>query len=216
MILVFVAGMAWVVWGVTMQGYYLGELASQFLAIGLAIGAIAVMVGRLGINDLADAFRDGAQVMLPVVLVIGIAKGLVVLLGGTDPTTDSVLNTWLYGGARGLDGLPAEVAAVAMLALQSAINFFVPSGSGQAALTMPILAPLGDLLGVTRQVSVLAFQLGDGLTNLIVPTSAMLMGVLGAARIPWLTWARFIVWPLAVLLGLGAVALLIAVATGWS
>jgi uncharacterized ion transporter superfamily protein YfcC len=216
MILVFVAGMAWVVWGVTTQGYYLGELASQFLAMGLAIGAIAVAVGRLGVNDLADAFRDGAQVMLPVVLVIGLAKGLVVLLGGTDPMSDSVLNTWLYGGARGLDGLPAEAAAVAMLALQSAINFFAPSGSGQAALTMPILAPLGDLLGVTRQVSVLAFQLGDGLTNLIVPTSAMLMGVLGAARIPWLTWARFIAWPLAVLLAFGAIALLLAVATGWS
>jgi len=216
MILVFASGMAWVIWGVTAQGYYLGELASQFLAIGLAIGAIAVAVGRLGVNDLADAFRDGAQVMLPVVLVIGLAKGLVVILGGTDPMSDSVLNTWLYGSARGLDGLPAEAAAVSMLALQSAINFFVPSGSGQAALTMPILAPLGDLLGVTRQVSVLAFQLGDGLTNLIVPTSAMLMGVLGAARIPWLTWARFIAWPLAVLLVLGAIAVLLAVVTGWS
>lgn len=216
MILIFAAGMAWVVWGVTTQGYYLGEIASQFLAIGLSIGAIAVLVGRLAVNDLAEAFRDGAQVMLPVALLIGLAKGLVVLLGGTDPATDSVLNTWLYGSARALDGLPAEAAAVAMLAVQSVINFFVPSGSGQAALTMPIMAPLGDLLGVTRQVSVLAFQLGDGLTNLIVPTSALLMAVLGAARIPWLTWARFIVWPLAALLALGAVALLVAVATGWS
>ena len=91
-----------------------------------------------------------------------------------------------------LEGLPASIAAWLMLMLQSLINFLVPSGSGQAALTMPILAPLGDLLGVSRQVTVLAFQLGDGLTNLVVPTSAVLMGVLGAARIDWLTWARYI------------------------
>jgi uncharacterized ion transporter superfamily protein YfcC len=215
-ILVFTAGMAWVIWGVTTQGYYLGELASQFLAIGLAIGVIQVVIGRLDVNDLADAFREGAQVMLPVVLVIGLAKGLVLLLGGTDPSTESVLNTLLHGGARLFDGMPAEVGAVAMLVFQSVTNFFVPSGSGQAALTMPIIAPLGDLLGVTRQVSVLAFQFGDGLTNLIVPTSAVLMGVLGAARIPWMTWARFIVWPLLALLSLSAVFLLIAVAIGWS
>lgn len=214
--LVFVAGMAWVVWGVTVKGYYLGELASQFLATGLAIGAIQVALGRLRLNDLADSFRDGAQVMLPVVLVIGLAKGLVLLLGGTDPTKDSVLNTLLHHGGVLLEGMPPEAGAVAMLAFQSVVNFFVPSGSGQAALTMPIIAPLGDLLGVTRQVSVLAFQFGDGLTNLIVPTSAVLMGVLGAARIPWMTWARFIVWPLAGLLGLAAMFLVIAVAIGWA
>lgn len=214
--LVFVAGMAWVVWGVTVKGYYLGELASQFLATGLAIGAIQVALGRLRLNDLADAFRDGAQVMLPVVLVIGLAKGLVLLLGGTDPTKDSVLNTLLHHGGVLLEGMPPEAGAVAMLAFQSVVNFFVPSGSGQAALTMPIIAPLGDLLGVTRQVSVLAFQFGDGLTNLVVPTSAVLMGVLGAARIPWMTWARFIVWPLAGLLALSAVFLVIAVSIGWA
>ncbi len=214
-IAVFTAGMAWVIWGVTTQGYYLGEMASQFLAMGLAIGVVAVVVGRLGVNDLAAAFREGAQVMLPVALVIGLAKGLVLLLGGTDPSTDSVMNTFLYHGASLLDGLPAEIGAVAMLVFQSVTNFFVPSGSGQAALTMPILAPLGDLLGVSRQVSVLAFQFGDGLTNLIIPTSAVLMGALGAARIPWVVWARFFAVPLAVLLGLSAVVVAGAAAVGW-
>jgi uncharacterized ion transporter superfamily protein YfcC len=96
------------------------------------------------------------------------------------------------------------------------MNFLVPSGSGQAALTMPIMAPLGDLLGVTRQVSVLAFQLGDGLTNLIVPTSATLMGVLGAARIDWMVWARFIILWMVWLLSLSGLFVLGAVFVGYS
>jgi len=103
-----------------------------------------------------------------------------------------------------------------MFLLQSAINFLVPSGSGQAALTMPIMAPLGDLLGVTRQVSVLAFQLGDGLTNVIVPTSAVLMGVLGAARIDWLVWARFILSLMLWMFALSAAFIVGAVWMGYS
>lgn len=193
LLMIFALGIAWVIWGVTTRGYYIAELAAQFFAIGLAFGMVALITRRASLNELADAFRDGAATMLPVVLVVGLAKGLVLLLGGTDPGTDSVLNTLLYAAARQIEGLPASVAAGAMLGLQSLINFFVTSGSGQAALTMPILAPLGDLLGVSRQVTVLAFQLGDGITNLVIPTSAVLMGVLGAARIDWLVWARFIV-----------------------
>lgn len=192
--LVLLATMAWVIYGVTQRQYYLPELAAQFFAMALAAGVVAWFGRRPGLdaNALADAFREGAAQMLPVVLVVALAKALILLLGGTDPAKASVLNTLLYHLAHVLEGLPASVAAWLMLMLQSAINFLVPSGSGQAALTMPILAPLGDLLGVSRQVTVLAFQLGDGLTNLIVPTSAVLMGVLGAARIDWLSWARYI------------------------
>lgn len=193
-LLVLLATMVWVIYGVTQRHYYLPELAAQFFAMALAAGVVAWLGRRPGLdaNALADAFREGAAQMLPVVLVVALAKALVLLLGGTDPGKASVLNTLLYELAHLLEGLPASVAAWLMLMLQSAINFLVPSGSGQAALTMPILAPLGELLGVSRQVTVLAFQLGDGLTNLIVPTSAVLMGVLGAARIDWLSWARHI------------------------
>lgn len=192
--LVLLATMVWVIWGVTQHQYYLPELAAQFFAMGLAAGLVAWLGRRpeLDANALAESFREGAAQMLPVVLVVGLAKALILLLGGTDPSQSSVLNTLLYQFAHTLEGLPASIAAWLMLMLQSLINFLVPSGSGQAALTMPILAPLGDLLGVSRQVTVLAFQLGDGLTNLVVPTSAVLMGVLGAARIDWLTWARYI------------------------
>ena len=96
--------------------------------------------------------------------------------------------TWV---ANGLGGLPAAVSAWVMYIFQSVFNFFVVSGSGQAALTMPIMAPLSDLVGVPRQVAVLAFQLGDGFTNLIVPTSGILMAILGIAKLEWGIWAKF-------------------------
>ncbi len=216
--LVLTATMAWVIYGVTQRGYFLPELAAQFFAMGLVAGALgwASQRGRLSINDLAEAFKTGAAQMLPVVLVVALAKSLLLLLGGTDPTQPTVLNTLLYQLAHALEGVPAALAAWLMLLLQSMINFLVPSGSGQAALTMPIMAPLGDLLGVSRQVSVLAFQLGDGLTNLIIPTSAMLMGVLGAARIDWLTWARFFAVWMAALLALASVFVLAAVWIGYA
>lgn len=215
---VLVATMAWVIWGVTQRAYYLPELAAQFFAMGLVAGVIAWLGRRPGLdaNELARGFHEGAAQMLPVVLIVAMAKGLMLLLGGTDPSQGSVLNTLLYHLAHALEGLPASIAAPLMLALQSAINVLVPSGSGQAALTMPIMAPLGDLLGVSRQVSVLAFQLGDGLTNLIIPTSAVLMGVLGAARIDWLTWARFFWRWMALMLGLSALVVVLAVWIGYA
>ncbi|MCU0976558.1 MAG: putative basic amino acid antiporter YfcC [Steroidobacteraceae bacterium] len=217
-LLVLAATLAWVIWGVTTRGYYLPELAAQFFTMGVATGLVAWLADRrrMPANRLAEGFREGAATMLPVALIVALAKGLVLLLGGTDPAQPSVLNTLLYTLAHGLEGLPATLAAWLMLLVQSAINFLVPSGSGQAALTMPIMAPLGDLLGVSRQVAVLAFQLGDGLTNLIIPTSAVLMGVLGAARLDWLVWARFFArWMLA-LLGLASVFVIVAVRIGYA
>jgi uncharacterized ion transporter superfamily protein YfcC len=216
--LILLATMAWVIFGVTQRAYFLPELAAQFFAMGVAAGAVAWLSqrGSLSANQLADAFKDGAAQMLPVVLVVALAKSLLLLLGGTDPSAPSVLNTLLYHLAHALEGVPTALAAWLMLLLQAAINFLVPSGSGQAALTMPIMAPLGDLLGVSRQVSVLAFQLGDGLTNLIIPTSAVLMGVLGAARIDWFTWARFFVWWIGALFVLSSVFVVLAVIIGFA
>ncbi len=145
---------------------------------------------------------------MPVALVIASAKGLVWILGGTDPHAPSVLNTFLYGMARLLDGWPTLLAAEGMLLVQSVFNFFVTSGSAQAAITMPLMAGLGDLVGVSRQIAVLAFQLGDGLTNLVVPTSAVRRHRRGRAG-----WVG-IVWRLVVLLlaaAAGFVALAVAI-----
>jgi len=193
-LLALAATVAWIVWGVVFSGYYLPEIATQFVALGIAcalIGRIFSLNGMTG-NSATEAFRQGAQAMVPAALIIGFARGIVYLMGGDDPTQPSLLNSLLFFGSESLAGLPAWLASWLMLMGQGAFNFFVTSGSGQAALTMPIMAPLSDLIGVTRQIAVLAFQLGDGLTNLVVPTSAVLMACLGAAKVEWLTWVRAI------------------------
>lgn len=213
-----VATVAWIVWGVVAAGYYLPEIATQFVILGIVAGVIgtAARLNDMTPNSAMDAFREGAQALLPAALIVGFARGIVYLMGGDDPTTPSLLNTVLHSGGETLGGLPAWLAAWTMFVGQSVFNFFVTSGSGQAALTMPLLAPLSDLLGVTRQVAVLAFQLGDGITNLLVPTSAALMGCLGAARVEWGRWVRA---TLSLVLGLMALAsgfILVAVAIGYS
>ncbi len=213
-----IAGVAWVIWGVTVHQYFIPEIAAQFFTIGLAVGLLYLLPGahRMDGNHQARAFREGAASLIPAVLVVGLAKGLVLLLGGTDPAQPSVMNTILFALASGLGHVPEMISAWLMFLVQALINFLVPSGSGQAALTMPLMAPLGDLVGVSRQVTVLCFQLGDSLTNLIIPTSATLMGVLGAARIDWAVWARWVLPMLACYALLALTFIGVAVATGYS
>lgn len=103
-----------------------------------------------------------------------------------------------------------------MLAIQTVINLFIPSGPGQAYVTMPLMAPISDLVGVTRQTAVLAFQFGDGFANMIVPTNPVLMGILGIAGIPYERWLRFVAPLLLKLLLAGSITLVIAVMTNWS
>ncbi|MFC0523582.1 putative basic amino acid antiporter YfcC [Pontibacillus salicampi] len=188
------AGMVWIIWGVIQHAYYIPEIASQFFTMGLVAGIIGVIfkLNNMGVNDLADAFAQGAKDLLPAALVVGMAQGIVIILGGDNPAEPSILNTILHSAGELFSGVAPAVSAWFMFVFQTIFNFFVVSGSGQAALTMPLMAPLADLAGVTRQVAVLAFQLGDGFTNVIVPTSAALMGTLGAARLDWGTWFRFV------------------------
>lgn len=212
----FLCGILWIIWGVTFQGYYIPEIASQFFTMGIVIGAIGAIwkLNGMGVNDVAAAFKKGVSELAPAAMVVGMAKGIMMILGSDDPAVPSVLNSLLESAGSLLSGMPSMLAAWVMLVFQSIFNFFIVSGSGQAALTMPLMAPLGDLAGVHRQVTVLAFQLGDGLTNILVPTSASLMGVLGVARIDWTTWLRHL-WKIA--LGIFALAsawVLIAVAIG--
>jgi len=188
----FFTGICWVIWGVLIRGYYIPEIASQFFTMGCVIGTVAVLGKRLQTNQVAEAFKSGAKELLPAALIVGMAKGIVIVLGGDDASIPSVLNTILYYAGESIGDLPQAMSALLMFFFQSIFNFFIASGSGQAALTMPLMAPLSDLVGVTRQVAVLAFQLGDGLTNIIIPTSASLIGCLGVAKIDWLVWARFI------------------------
>ena len=153
--------------------------------MGIVAGVIGVIfhLNDMKVNDIAVSFKDGAKDLIGAALVVAMAQGIMQVLGGSDPTTPTVINTIMYGISQALAGLSGAAAAVLMYVFQSVFNFFVVSGSGQAAITMPIMAPLADLLGVSRQTSVLAFQLGDAFTNLIVPTSGCLIGSLAIAKI---------------------------------
>ena len=175
------------------KGYYMAEIATQFFIMGIEAGVIGVIfhLNDMKVNDIAVSFKDGAKDLIGAALVVAMAQGIMQVLGGSDPTTPTVINTIMYGISQALAGLSGAAAAVLMYVFQSVFNFFVVSGSGQAAITMPIMAPLADLLGVSRQTSVLAFQLGDGFSNSVLPTSSALMGYLVVSKIPYVKWLKF-------------------------
>lgn len=209
--------MVWTIWGVIAKGYYIPEIASQFFVMGIAAGIIGVIfkLNDMTVNDIATSFQSGAADLIGAALVVGMAQGIIIVLGGTSASEPTVLNTILHGISGAMHGLPTVISAWLMYVFQTVFNFFVVSGSGQAALTMPIMAPLSDLLGVNRQVSVLAFQLGDAFSNLIVPTSGCLLGVLGVARLEWGKWVRFQIKMQAVLFITASAAVIAAVLIGF-
>lgn len=209
--------MVWTIWGVIAKGYYIPEIASQFFVMGIAAGIIGVIfkLNDMTVNDIATSFQSGAADLIGAALVVGMAQGIIIVLGGTSASEPTVLNTILHGISGAMHGLPTVISAWLMYVFQTVFNFFVVSGSGQAALTMPIMAPLSDLLGVNRQVSVLAFQLGDAFSNLIVPTSGCLLGVLGVARLEWGKWVKFQIKMQAVLFITASAAVIAAVLIGF-
>ena len=196
-----VLGIVWTIWGVQAHGYYIPEIATVFFTMGLVSGIIGVIfrLNDMSVNSIAEAFKEGAKDLVGAALVVGMAQGIVLVLGHSSANSASVLNTLLNAMSTTLSGIPTAFTAWIMYIMQSVFNFFVVSGSGQAALTMPLMAPLAELVGVSKQVAVLAFQLGDGFTNLIVPTSGCLMGVLGVAKLDWNKWFKF-QWKFQVLL----------------
>lgn len=210
------AVLIWIVWGVTQKGYYIPEIASQFFVMGLAAGIIAVIfkLDDMGVNDIAKSFQSGAADLAGTALVVGMAKGILLVLGGSEPTMPSALNTILHSIGSLLSNVPAIIGAWAMYIFQSLFNLVVTSNSGQAALTMPIMAPLADLVGVSRQVAVLAYQLGAGFVDAFTPVSASLIGVLGVARIEWAKWAKFQIKMQGFFFVLGTIFIVIAVAIG--
>lgn len=187
------AVLIWIVWGVTQKGYYIPEIASQFFVMGFAAGITAIIfkLNNMTVNEMASAFQSGVADLAGTAVVVGMAKGILLVLGGSDANVPSTLNTILYALGNALHGVPAFIGAEIMYVFQSLFNLVVTSNSGQAALTMPIMAPLADLVGVSRQIAVLAFQMGAGFVDAFTPVSASLIGVLGVAHIDWGKWAKF-------------------------
>jgi uncharacterized ion transporter superfamily protein YfcC len=197
-----VVTLAVLVYGLSRWHWYLIEMGALFVGLTLVLAALA----RMGPNDTALQFGKGAAELTTTALMIGVARSIQVVLddGG-------VVDTIVHGISVPLQQLPGALSAVGMFFVQSLANLFIPSGSGQAYVTMPIMAPLADLVGVSRQVAVLAYQFGDGFTNIIVPTNAVLVGILAMAAIPYDRWLRFVLPFMVKMWVLGSIALVVAV-----
>lgn len=205
-LLLVLATLVLLIWGIKIQGWYLVELGGVFVALAILVGLIA----RQSFDTMAREFTAGAAELTGTALLIGFARAIELML-----SDGQVLHTIVNALATPLEAVGGQLSAVGMLGIQSVLNFFIPSGSGQAYVTMPLMAPIADLVGVSRQVAVLAYQMGDGFMNIIVPTNAVLMGMLGICGIPYGRWFRF-VWPLIVqLLAAGAITIMIAVSIGY-
>ena len=189
--------------GVLVWGWYITEISALFLAMGIVSG----IIDRQGGDAIAKLFLEGCKDILSAALVVGLASGIIFIL-----RDGHVIDTLLYGLSRSLASL-GEVASVGVMYLfQTLLNVVMPSGSAKAALTMPIMTQFADLMQVSRQTTVLAFQFGDGFTNMLTPTSGVLIGVLGMARIPYGTWLRW-VWKFIV--GLIVVGFFLLLPTLW-
>lgn len=182
-LLVFLIGMGILIFGVFKFGWYITEIAAIFLAIGIVGG----LVGGMNLDDIAKDFITGAKDMTTGALVVGLARGILVIMEGS-----MIIDTIVFGMASVVSSLPKSVSAVGMLLVQSFLNFFIPSGSGQAATTMPIMAPLSEVIGLTRQTAVLAYQFGDGISNSIIPTSGVLLANLSVAKIKYEVWVKYV------------------------
>lgn len=173
---------ALILFGVQTMGWGIIEMTGGFFLVGVATIFLSGMSG----SESMKAFVKGLEIMIIPALVVGFARGIQVVM-----VEGQILDTILYSTANALEELPGILAAEGMFVFQSFLNFFIPSASGQALVSMPLMVPLSDLLGLTRQTAVLAYTLGDGLSNMIVPTSGVLMAMLGLAEIPYEKWVRF-------------------------
>jgi len=190
-----------VIYAVQTMGWGLIEMSGGFLAVGFCTILICGMSG----DKAMESFIKGLQLMIIPALIVGVARGIQVVM-----EEGQIIDTILYHAANTLQSQPKWLAVQGMFVFQSLLNFFIPSASGQALVTMPLLVPLSDLLGVSRQVAVFTFIIGDGLSNMIIPTNGFLMAVLGIAGVPFERWFKFIIPLFLVLVIVGSTFLTIA------
>jgi uncharacterized ion transporter superfamily protein YfcC len=191
--------------GVLRYGWDFDQLAAVFFVMGVAAG----LLGGLRLSGTADGFVEGFRSMAFAALLIGFARGIYVVL-----EQGLVVDTIVQGMFAPVAELPSTVAALGMMLAHAAIHVPVPSTSGQAVLTLPLLVPLSDLIGLSRQITVLAYQYGAGICDLVTPTNGALMAMLAAAGVRYEDWLRFVLPLAGILLALGAVAIGVAVAVG--
>ena len=198
-LLILFATIVLLVVGVTLWGWYMAEISGLFLAMGIVSGIVAGYdSGRISSEMIA-----GAKDILSSALVVGLASGIIVILQ-EGRIIDSILNSL----QAALNNAGGEWSLSAMYGIQALINTIIPSATAKAAITIPIMAPFSDMVGVSRQAMVLAFQFGDGFTNMITPTSGVLIASLSMARITYSEWVRKIWRPVLALMVIGLLLLL--------
>jgi len=191
-----------ILFAVQTMGWGLIEMTGGFFTVGL----ITILISGMSGDESMAAFIDGLKVMIVPALIVGFARGIQVVL-----QEGQIIDTILFYAASALQEMPTMMAAEGMYFFQTLMNFFIPSASGQAMVSMPLMVPLADLLGITRQTAVLAFISGDGFSNMVIPTNGVLMAILGIALVPFEKWFKFI-FPLFVILTvIASIFLLVAV-----
>ncbi|MBM9448335.1 C4-dicarboxylate ABC transporter permease [Staphylococcus cohnii] len=203
-LLLIVAAIILNVFGIFNYGWSFNEMSANFLLAGLLAGVI----GGLGINGTFESMIEGMKDILFGAMIVGFAKGIIVIL-----EDGQVIDTIVHGMTTLLTDVPSSAVIIAMFILQFFLNFFIPSGSGQALTTMPLMVPISDLLHINRQITVLAFQYGDSISNVLFPTSAILMGALAVGKISYTQWLKFawkliLVWVIICCIGM-SIALMI-------
>lgn len=201
-LIITIFALALIIYGISAWNWYLTELGAVFF--GLTV--LVIIVNKINPSRAATIFGVGASELTLTALMIGFARSIALIL-----EDGQVMHTVINELSVPLQKAGPEIAAVGMYMIQSTMNLFVPSGSGQAYVTMPLMAPIADLTGLSRQIAVLAYQFGDGFTNMLVPTNAVLMGIIGIAGIPYDKWFKFII-PLMIKFWIvGSIALVVAV-----
>ncbi len=202
----FVLGILWMAFGVVKLGFYFEELAAVFLITGIAVG----IIGGLSADRIVAEMVKGMSEMVYGAFMIGVATSVSLVM-----QDGNIMDTIIHALASLIQGFAPVISAVLMFIVQTLINFVVPSGSGQATVSMPIMAPLADIVGITRQTAVLAFQFGDGLSNTIYPTVGYMMAALALGKVKYPTWLKF-QWKLFLIWSLvAAVFVAIAAAIAW-
>lgn len=181
-VFLFLLSLVILMYGANKMEWYIDEIAALFVALGLA----AAIISHLSLSESVKAFTLGAKDMLAAALIIGISKSILIIA-----EDGRIIDTVLFSLASVVEDMPAALSVQVMFVTQGLLNIIVPSGSGQAAITMPVMTPLADIIGISRQTAVLAFQFGDGLLNMIIPTSGVTMGILSIANIPYTIWLKW-------------------------
>lgn len=189
------------IYGLLKHGWYFQELAGLYILIGVGVG----LISGLRPSEISDSFVDGFKQILLGAMIVGVARGVAIVLND-----GNIMDTIIHGSSILISSVPPSITAVVMMVIQGGLNFLIPSGSGQAMVTMPIMSGLADLSGVTRQTAVLAFLFGDGFSNIFYPTSGYFMATLAVAGLRWEKWIKFILPLLIIWYTLGIIFLVIA------